>query len=173
MSGERLRDSTRDLLASVDESWGTPPPLAPISSPDIASLDAGWADDEADDVVEEPLPDEHLDPVAYAKAKREREQRAAARREKRRMKSTAKREKQRARDAAAREKQKAKKPRSSRPDAAETRAPRAEDVADVDEAEEKVSLPAPRTSITTNTRMLAIAVAIFLAAAAIVAATMK
>src|SRR5688500_1278278 len=60
------------------------------SEPDLWKLDEGWLDelfpeeDEPDEPEEEeePLPDERLDPVAYAAAKKLREERAVARQKK-------------------------------------------------------------------------------------------
>lgn len=169
---DEKRDSTRDLLDAVDSSW-TPAP-GPISSPDIASLDAGWADDdeeEDEEAPEEPLPDEGLDPAAYAAAKKAREEREAQRRDRRRAKAAAKKAKQRAREAAARDKQKTqkKKPRpSSRPQAAIAEDDTRDEQPIVSQARPIAKKPPVRVS--TNATMLAIGVVVFLAVAAIVAA---
>lgn len=108
-----------ELDAAVDRLFDTldPPPLSDV---DLASLDSGWSedDDEDEEEEEEPepeLPDEAIDPVAYAAAKKAREERAEARRQKRRAKLDAKKAKRRARALAAQQKQKSKKPRSGGP----------------------------------------------------------
>lgn len=115
------RESTRNLLASVDGSWeeddapdGEKPEAVAtgrVSTPDLAEVDSAWEDDdEADEPeeAEEPLPDERLDPVAYAAAKKAREEREAARRERRKARADAKRQKQKGRAELARQKQKGK-----------------------------------------------------------------
>lgn len=110
------RESTRNLLAAVDGSWeegdgDAPEPTARVSTPDLAEVDSAWEDDdEADDPEEpeEPLPDERLDPVAYAAAKKARAEREDARRERRKARADAKRQKQRSRADLARQKQKGK-----------------------------------------------------------------
>src|SRR5262245_35238099 len=99
---QEKRESTRNLLEQLEGGWdvaesgGAPPqvPQEPQSSPSLDELDARWGDDlfgeddddedgEEDEVAEEPeLPDERADPVAYAEAKRAREQRADERRKK-------------------------------------------------------------------------------------------
>ncbi len=100
------------------------------SNPDVDSLDEGWLDDlfpgeageeDEDDEPEESepeLPDEGLDPEAFALAKRAREERALKRKERKKAKLEAKRERQRARAAAVRQKQKGKKsrPANARPE---------------------------------------------------------
>jgi len=136
---ERQRqDSSRDLLEELEDGWMTPPPPQPAaaastngearepasSEPDVDSLNAGWLDDlfpededeDEDETDEEPepsLPDERLDPEAYAAARKAREERAAKRKEKKRAKLEAKRARQKARAAAMRQKQKTKKSRSA------------------------------------------------------------
>jgi hypothetical protein len=95
-----------------------PPVAAPESDPDLAALDEQWPDDldDDDDDVDEPeLPDERLDPEAFARAKKERDERAAKRRDKKRSKAEAKRARAKARADAARQKQKAKKNRPGAP----------------------------------------------------------
>ncbi len=103
-------------------------PEADGSSPDVDSLDEGWLDDlfpgdgdgdgdgdendEDEDEESEPeLPDERLDPEAFALAKKAREERAAKKKERRKAKLEAKRARQKARAAAVRQKQKGKKAR--------------------------------------------------------------
>ena len=93
------------LVESLD-----PPP---ISVPGMAELDSGWEedDDEEDDDDEAPepeLPDERLDPVAYAAAKKARDERIEARRERKRVKAEAKKLRRRARAETAKVKQKGK-----------------------------------------------------------------
>jgi hypothetical protein len=145
-------DSTRDLLEELEDGWATPamPPArvhadagaqargdvrAPApSNPDLDALDEGWlddlfpgeeADDDDDDDDDEPepeLPDERLDPEAFALAKKAREERAAKKKEKKRAKAEAKRARQKARAAAMRQKQKAKKGRPATPPRRDPRA---------------------------------------------------
>lgn len=128
----RLRqDSSRDLLEELEEGWGPPPPpraavrttTADASTddvPDLASLDEGWLDDlfpdddDDDDELEPELPDERLDPEAFALAKKAREERAARKKEKKRARAEAKRARQKIRVAAMRQKQK-KKTKKTRP----------------------------------------------------------
>jgi len=100
--------------------------VAEPSDPNVDELDEGWLDDlfpgeeeeEDDDDDDEPepeLPDERLDPVAFAEAKKARDERAAKKKEKKRAKLEAKRQRQRARAAAMRQKQKSKKGRAAGP----------------------------------------------------------
>ncbi len=167
------------------------------SSPDLAALDDGWwgdGEDEEDEVEEEEepeeaepeLPDERLDPVAYAEAKKARDERVEARRERRRSKAEAKKARRRARIEANRKKQKGKtrKSRTSIPSAkATSRRPAtvrdaasdapmdatseavamatAEDLAPVRVRKPPIAVRRSRT----NVWMLAIALGIFLAAA--------
>jgi len=140
-------------------------PTLAESNPDLASLDEGWLDElfpgeqddeeeEEDDEPEPELPDERLDPEAFALAKKARDERAARKKEKKRQKAEAKRARQKARADAIRQKQKAKKARAGaasrrapeppskkknerskanapKPRAAEAAAERAEDAADL------------------------------------------
>jgi hypothetical protein len=87
---------------------------ADVSDPNLDALDSSWDDDEEEEPEPE-LPDERLDPVAYAAAKLAREERAQARRERRRAKEAAKKARQKARALEAKRKQKgkSKKPRVS------------------------------------------------------------
>ena len=175
------------LLESLD-----PPP---VSVPNIEALDTGWGDDDDDEEEEEEeepeLPDERLDPVAYAAAKKARDERIEARRQRRRVKAEAKKARRKARVDAQKQKQKgktkkAKAPtRSEHPPKASTRprakakAPddddagaRADEADDADEAEAPRSrkpspnrLPSKSMLSGTNQWMLAIAVVVFVAAA--------
>jgi hypothetical protein len=101
------------LVDSLD-----PPPL---SAPTMEDLDSGWGakDDEEDDdddgdeeVFEPELPDERLDPVGYALAKKARDERVEELRQKRRAKAEAKRARRKARLDAQRSKQKGKQKRA-------------------------------------------------------------
>jgi hypothetical protein len=87
----------------------------PVSVPTMDELDSGWGqeddedDDEEEDEDDEPeLPDERLDPVAYALAKKAREESIEARRVRRRAKDAAKKARRKARLDAQRSKQKGK-----------------------------------------------------------------
>lgn len=191
-------ESTRNLLEQIEEDWEAPSAPAPlVSAPSLTELDTGWGDDEDDELDEPELPDERLDPVAYAAAKAEREARIAAKRQRRREKAEAKRAKQRDRALAAKKKQKGKKVRE---DKAPKSAPRAKplrakshvalakegrDGADhqgsarhatnatgIQEAEVQSSMATGASSRgRTNLIMLAVAVAVLIAGAAF-AATM-
>ena len=144
MAEQRTRqDSSRDLLEELEDGWASAPSskgaaaqVAADSAPDVNDLDEGWLDqlfpeEDEDEEEEEPepeLPDERADPVAFAAAKKAREERQAARKEKKRQKLEAKRARQRSKAAAMRQKQKGKSKRkpapASEPDAGGT-APRA------------------------------------------------
>ena len=100
------------LVESLDQ--------APIS---VRALDSGWGGDhdddtddadDADDANEPALPDEQLDPVAYAEAKKARDERVEGRRERRRVKLEAKKARRKARVDAQKSKQKGKQ-RKGRP----------------------------------------------------------
>ncbi|MEO9233441.1 MAG: hypothetical protein ABI421_08925 [Polyangiaceae bacterium] len=88
---------------------------AGVSDPNLDALDSSWDEEEEEEEPEPELPDERLDPVAYAAAKLAREERAQARRERRRAKDAAKKARQKARAIEAKRKQKgkSKKPRVS------------------------------------------------------------
>ncbi|MDB5217993.1 MAG: hypothetical protein JWO86_5920 [Myxococcaceae bacterium] len=131
-------ESSRNLLDKIEGDWDSPsPPRAaatpevqaaldaaaarlvdsldppPVSVPTMDELDSGWdeedeEDDEEDDEDEPELPDERLDPVAYALAKKAREERIEARRARRRAKVEAKKARRKARIDAQRSKQKGK-----------------------------------------------------------------
>ena len=134
----------------VAEATKTAAPATPIaeeddgrlpapSTPDVDALDEGWLDDlfpgeggenddeddEDDDEPEPALPDERLDPEAFALAKKAREERAALKKEKKRAKAETKRARQKARAAAIRQKQKSKKarPASVKPEPAPKKKP--------------------------------------------------
>jgi hypothetical protein len=108
------------LVESLD-----PPP---VSARNLEELDSGWGesadeddddesdDDESDDDASEPaLPDEKLDPVAYAAAKKARDERIEARRERRRVKVEAKKARRKARADAQKSKQKGKQRKARGP----------------------------------------------------------
>jgi hypothetical protein len=95
--------------------------LAGGNEADLAKLDEGWLDDlfpgededdaDEDEEPEPELPDERLDPEAYALAKQAREERSARRKDRKKAKAEAKRARQKARLAAVRQKKKSKKAR--------------------------------------------------------------
>jgi hypothetical protein len=212
------QDSSRDLLEELEDGWATPPaPTAPAAAPraaarpapdeDLEALDEGWLDDlfpgeedEADeeeeaDEPEAELPDERLDPAAFAAAKKARDERAALKKERKRAKAEAKRARQKARAAAIRQKQKTKKsragaarsPESGRvlpSDVSVAATPDgAADAANADAAENVVAEPkgrgarsaAPvrRASTMASIKLLAIVLAVLLALAAFAAAIIK
>lgn len=167
------------------------------STPDLAAVDEGWLDDlfpEGDDAddeepeEEEPeLPDERLDPEAYAAAKKARDERAAARREKKKAKLEAKRARQRARAAEARAKQKGKQKAKSRPKpkpervakskpatrderAREEEAETADEELEAPRKKPPANTPLAKPGIATQWKLLAVAIAVFLGAAALAAA---
>ncbi len=141
---ERTRtDSGRDLLEELEEGWGTPrapsvataPAAAPFE-PEIgeedgeeeavasaaAKVDEGWLDDlfpggDDEDEEEPELPDERLDPVAFAAAKKARDERARQKRERKKTRADVKRARQKERGDAikARQKPKSKKSRPVTP----------------------------------------------------------
>ena len=141
---ERTRtDSGRDLLEELEEGWGTPrapsvataPAAAPFE-PEIgeedgeeeavasaaAKVDEGWLDDlfpggDDEDEEEPELPDERLDPVAFAAAKKARDERARQKRERKKTRADVKRARQKERGDAikARQKPKSKKSRAVTP----------------------------------------------------------
>ena len=192
-----------------DDDGALPSP----STPDVDALDEGWLDDlfpgegrepedaEADEVDEgdepEPaLPDERLDPEAFALAKKAREERAARKKEKKRAKAETKRARQKARAAAVRQKQKSKKarPASAKPEPAPKKKPArtkasepidssvVEGATDVvstkrptSSARAKASTPERRGAPSTmaSVKLLALVLAILLALAAAAAAIMK
>jgi hypothetical protein len=211
----------------TEESDGTSEPTddaaqLPQSSPDLKALDEGWLDDlfpggegqeghaeqeedeDDEDEDEEPepeLPDERLDPEAFALAKKARDERVLRRKEKKRAKAEAKRARQKARTTATRQKQKAKKARPASPPRREpeparkkSERPRAAQHADSstnDDAEtidatpvkapsnrpraNAASSPSERPAPSTlgSVKRLAIVLAILLAVAAAVAAIVK
>lgn len=220
MVDAKRQDSSRDLLEELEDGWGTPPAPSVIAAdaarpmpeiPDDAELDnidGGWLDElfpeaEEPDEPEEPepeLPDERVDPVAFAAAKKAREERAAARKEKKRLKLEAKRARQKARAAAVRQKQKAQKQRGKpqkqkarKPEKKKARvaAPAAaratDDIAPIDElddgdesaeAMEKVVRPSASggkvpPSTLGSIKLLAIVLAVLIAVAVFAAAVIK
>lgn len=221
MSLRESQDSARDLLETLEEGWGSleaapgeaPAPAPPTangalrmddvpapstSTPDLASLDDGWLDDlfpggDADDDDEPDLPDERLDPEAFARAKAARDERAAKKKERRRAKAEARRARQRARADATRQKQKAKKGRvtsaplraatpssTRRPESgSHMRAPREEtardDAALTSKPRPRTRAPAPRRAPSTlaSVKLLAVVLGTLLALAAAIAAIVK
>ena len=194
------------LVESLD-----PPP---VSVPSMDDLDSGWGaeqDEEDDEEEEQPesepeLPDEKLDPVAYAAAKQARDDRASALRERRRVKVEAKKARRKARLDAQKSKQKAKTKKARPPAVVRTAkeqkaaaraeavkqakqarkkqatAPDADEASGDDDAIEAAGVPSQRAKAPpsrlvakksmlsgTNTWMLGIALAIFIAAAIFVA----
>lgn len=207
----------------VAEATKTAAPATPIaeeddgrlpapSTPDVDALDEGWLDDlfpgeggenddDDDDELEPALPDERLDPEAFALAKKAREERAALKKEKKRAKAETKRARQKARAAAIRQKQKSKKarPASVKPEPAPKKKParakasESNDSSVVDDAPDviatkrperaktstperaKTSTPERRGTASTmaSVKLLALVLAILLALAAAAAAIMK
>jgi hypothetical protein len=207
---EEKHEST-PTLDDLEDGWGSSAPVKAAEGmegrsipPDTSDVDEGWLDElfpegeeeeaEEEEEPEPELPDERLDPVAYAAAKQARDERAAARRDKKKAKLEAKRARQRARAAEARAKQKGKskskpsksKPRSKAKPAREADASKrelddddaSEDVAEA--ADERAEMPRKRPPpmkklggkrpIATQWKLLAVAVAVFIAAAAFAAA---
>jgi hypothetical protein len=170
---------------------------APVSVPTMDELDSGWGeeeeDEDEDDEVEPELPDERLDPVAYAAAKLLRDERIEARRERRRARAETKKARRKARLDAQKQKQKGKQKKARTPPAdarakakakadakasakASTRRatePEADDEhADAPAAAPRARAKAPpsrpmaKSGLSkTNQWMLAIAIGVFLAAA--------
>jgi hypothetical protein len=207
---QSVKPPTAEMQAALDaaadrlvESLDPPP----VSVPSMDDLDSGWGADEEDDEDEEDereepepeLPDEKLDPVAYAAAKKARDERAVAARERKRAKAEAKKARRKARLEAARGKQKTKSKKARPPAVARSAkeakaAARAEAVAQGRRAreaarrddEEEIVASVPSRSVragkpppsrlakkpmlsSTNARMLGIALAVFVAAAIFVA----
>ena len=118
VTAQSVKPPTAEMQAALDaaadrlvESLDPPP----VSVPGMDDLDSGWGAEEEEDDEEEQqpesepeLPDETLDPVAYAAAKKAREGRASALRERRRVKAEAKKARRKARLDAQKSKQKAK-----------------------------------------------------------------
>ena len=183
-------DAAADRLV---ESLNPPP----VSVRNVEELDSGWGDtdDDDDDDDDEPaLPDEQADPVAYAEAKKARDERIEARQERRRAKVEAKKARRKARVDAQKSKQKGKQRKARPPPSNAARPERAQkpgvressdaDESDVTEKEEVAELRAPvrarakaqssqssSGSATkpmlskTNQWMLAVALIVFIAAA--------
>ncbi len=216
MTERSRQDSSRDLLEELEDGWGTPrppPELAPsvekaaaahaaiaeddATSPDLAALDDGWLDEffpEADepDEPDEPepeLPDERLDPEAYALAQKARDERAAKKKDRKRAKLDAKRTRQKARAAASRQnqKQKSKKARPAparrdEPSSKELAAPSSGSLPTVDPKEDAAERavaspkrgPAPaKPSTAASVKLVAIVLVTLLAIAGAVAALSK
>lgn len=115
IAGAPVQPPTPEMQAALDaaadrlvESLDPPP----ISVPSMDELDSGWEEEEEDEEEEEEpepeLPDEKADPIAYAAAKRAREERIEARRERKRVKAEAKKARRKARASMAKGKQKGK-----------------------------------------------------------------
>jgi hypothetical protein len=121
VTAEPVQPPTAEMQAVLDaaadrlvESLDPPP----ISVPSLDELDSGWEEEDEEDEEEEPepeLPDEKLDPVAYAAAKKARDERMDARRERKRLKAEAKKARRRARAEAAKLKQKGKTKKARSP----------------------------------------------------------
>lgn len=123
--GEARKVAPPEVQAALDaaadrlvESLDPPP----VSVPMLDELDSGWGDDEEeededDEEIEPELPDERLDPVAYAAAKKARDERVEARRVRRRAKAEAKKSRRKARLDAQKQKQKGKQKKARTPNA--------------------------------------------------------
>ena len=145
---QKSGESSRNLLEQMEGGWDAPEPGSakekdlhaeldaaadrlvqtldppPVSGSRVDDLDGGWDDDEdeeeEDDEADEPeLPDERLDPVAYAAAKKAREERIEAKRQRRRLKAEAKKARRKARVDAQKQKQKGKTKKARAPQKAE------------------------------------------------------
>ncbi len=122
-SGSRSKIAAAEAEAEVPPSPSRPSiPPAGMPNADVDALDEGWLDelfperdepDEDDDAPEPELPDERLDPVAFAAAKKARDERVAAKRERKKVRLAAKRDRQRAKAAALKQKQKGKTKKKS------------------------------------------------------------
>jgi hypothetical protein len=133
MASAEKDESSRNLLDQIEGDWDSPrlprtaatpevqaaldaaaarlvdsldPP--PVSVPTMDELDSGWGQEDEDEEYEPELPDERLDPVAYALAKKARDESIEARRVRRRAKDAAKKARRQARLDAQRSKQKGK-----------------------------------------------------------------
>lgn len=175
----------------------------PVSVRNVEELDSGWGDtdddtgdtddaDDADDANEPALPDERLDPVAYAEAKKARDERVEARRERRRARVEAKKARRKTRVDAQKSKQKGKQRKARAPLKAarpeRSAKPNTRASSDSDESDETTeavaeapvpvrtrakvqSVPSSSRSATTpmlsktNQWMLAVALVVFIAAA--------
>lgn len=226
---EEKFESSRNLLAQIEDEWEPPkagsnterklhaeldaaadrlveslqPP--PISVTSVEALDSGWGDDEDDDdeeedEVEPELPDERLDPVAYAAAKKARDERIEARRQRRKIKLEAKKARRKARAEAQKSKQKGKQRKARAPGSAKAQAKaeakaKAKSRGDTDDDPQPTTDDEPSDAIAptraraklppsklsgskpmlskTNQWMLAVAVVVFLAAAAFAAVVAK
>jgi cobalamin biosynthesis Mg chelatase CobN len=198
------KDESSPDLDALEGGWDESDRTS--DEPDLSKLDEGWLDelfpeeDEPDEEEDEepPLPDERLDPEAYAAAQKAREERAVARQKKKKAKLEAKRARQRARAAEAKQKQKQKqKPKKDKArererakakakakearDARGAASPRESDAeiepvssGDEDDAPvAKKTATAKRARIenrSTQWKLLAVVVVVFLAAAAFAAA---
>jgi len=161
-SGAEL-DWDLDTTAPIDQAGSgseTEEPVhslsqVPADAPSLQAVDSGWDDEEEEEEEDEPepeLPDERLDPVAYAAAKAAQAERIEARRERKRAKDAAKKARRKARAEEIKSKQKGKS-RKTRPptpppaqkikrtrQVAKTATPRAERSDSMTEIE-----PSPRT----------------------------
>ena len=144
---QKSGESSRNLLEQMEGEWDLPKPGSgaekdlhahldaaadrlvesldppPVSVPRMDELDGGWDDEDEDDEEEEDdepeLPDERLDPVAYAVAKKARDERMEAKRQRRRVKAEAKKARRKARVDAQKQKQKGKTKKARAPQAPE------------------------------------------------------
>lgn len=116
-AGPASKKSEEELRAELDAAAERLVDSLALADVNLEELDSAWGDDdEEEDEPEEPepeLPDERLDPEAYAAAKKAREERAEARRVKKKLRVEAKRLKKKARAEALKRKQKTKKPRAT------------------------------------------------------------
>ena len=154
--GEPRKAPSPEIQAALDAAAdrlteALDPP--PISVPTMDELDSGWGGEEEDeddgedeeDEIEPELPDERLDPVAYAAAKKARDERVEAKRQRRRLKVEAKKARRRARLDVQKQKQKGKQKKARNPaaDAAKAKA--------TAKAEAKAARNAARTSAARST----------------------
>ena len=120
-TNERAEARERHLLDELEGGWGEGEGEGADgeSDPDLAKLDSGWEgdiddlfkDEDEEEANEAPLPDERIDPVAYAEAKKALEERQEQRRLRRKAKLEAKRARYLAKKQAVRGKQKQKQAR--------------------------------------------------------------
>ena len=209
--GPKQQESSKNLLNELEDGWDAPPSSEgdEVSTRELDALakeiDSGWLDElfpdeeeEEEEEEEEPepeLPDERLDPVAYAAAKKARDERAARRKERKKAKAEAKRAKRKARAEAIQKarKQKARKakPPQAKP-AAPPQRPRREakektgtEIQDDDETDatedapvalktkSKVKSPTVDKRTISSIKLLAIVLLVLVGAAALAAALMK
>lgn len=125
-----------DVEAGDQESDDEPRNSLNMADPNLDALDSSWDDQEEPEIPEPVLPEEKLDPVAYAEAKAAyaaakaaRAEREEARRERKRTKDATKKARQKQRVLQAKQKQKGKSKKQ--------RAPAPKSTAKVERAREK------------------------------------